>query len=144
MSVLLRSSNWTSLSSSRGKPLNSRRVGCDSFSVCVWRFLTLCCLSPAASKEDLLTMIQHGADTIFKEGNEGTIVDEDIEEILAKGEAKTAQLEDKFKDAGIDDLQRLTFNSTMVWEGEDYRGKVVVFSFLAFTSNVWLTNVSFM
>ena len=89
-------------------------------------------------------MIQHGADTIFKEGNEGTIVDEDIEEILAKGEAKTAQLEDKFKDAGIDDLQRLTFNSTMVWEGEDYRGKVVVFSFLAFTSNVWLTNVSFM
>ncbi len=82
-------------------------------------------ISPAAaSKEDLLTMIQHGADTIFKEGNEGTIVDEDIEEILAKGEAKTAQLEDKFKDAGIDDLQRLTFNSTMVWEGEDYRGKV--------------------
>ncbi|KAI9026897.1 SNF2 family N-terminal domain-containing protein [Hyaloraphidium curvatum] len=79
--------------------------------------------SKAASKDELLAMIQHGADTVFK-GAESTVVDEDIEQILQKGAEKTAELDAKFADAGIEDLQRFTLNtSTMVWEGEDYSAK---------------------
>lgn len=79
--------------------------------------------SKAASKDELLSMIQYGADSVFR-GTESTIAEEDIEEILAKGAEKTAELDAKFKDAGIEDLQRFTVNnSSLVWEGEDYSHK---------------------
>lgn len=81
--------------------------------------------SKAASKDELLAMIQFGADSVFKEGVDSTILDEDIEEILNKGAEKTAQLDAKFADAGIEDLQKFQINnSSLVWEGEDYSHKV--------------------
>jgi len=73
----------------------------------------------AASKDELLSMIQHGAEEIFA-GADATLKDESVEEILSRGEAKTAELEAKFKNAGIDALQNFAVNSTMVWEGKDY------------------------
>jgi SWI/SNF-related matrix-associated actin-dependent regulator of chromatin subfamily A member 5 len=64
-------------------------------------------------------MIQHGAEEIFS-GQDSTVKNQSVEEIIAHGEAKTAELEAKFKDAGIDALQNFAVNSTMVWEGKDY------------------------
>lgn len=55
-----------------------------------------------------------------------TIGNEDIEEILRKSEQKTAELENKYKSLGLDDLQKLTVTSDGMaykWEGEDFRKK---------------------
>ena len=85
-------------------------------------------VKPGMTNEELLSMIQYGAETIFK-SNDATIGDDSIEEILKKGEEKTAELEAKYKHMGLDDLQRFTMGaSTMQWEGEDF-GKVSLLSF---------------
>ncbi|KAI8923627.1 SNF2 family N-terminal domain-containing protein [Entophlyctis helioformis] len=82
----------------------------------------------ASSKEDLVAMIQHGADNIFK-SVDSTISQDDIEEILKRSEKKTAELDSKYKDMGLDDLQKFTIaetSSAYQWEGEDFRGKQTV------------------
>ncbi|TPX32545.1 hypothetical protein SmJEL517_g04395 [Synchytrium microbalum] len=77
-------------------------------------------VKPGMTNEDLLSMIQHGAESIFKSAD-STIGNDDIEEILKRGEEKTAELEGKYKDMGLDDLQKFTMEAkTMEWEGEDY------------------------
>ncbi|KAI9203985.1 SNF2 family N-terminal domain-containing protein [Polychytrium aggregatum] len=77
--------------------------------------------SKAASKDELLTMIQHGAHSIFA-STDSTVSNDDIEDILLRSEEKTAELEAKYKDAGLDDLQKFTSDGSVYqWEGSDFR-----------------------
>ena len=76
--------------------------------------------SKAASKDDLLTMIQHGANTVFEQASGPVKVEDDIEKILQKGQEKTAELSKKYEKLGIDDLQNFTSESSYLWGGEDF------------------------
>ncbi|KAI8991572.1 SNF2 family N-terminal domain-containing protein [Mycotypha africana] len=78
-----------------------------------------------ASKEDLLEMIQHGAQNIFKDGdsdNSSTTMD-DIDEILRRGEQKTAELNEKYAELNLDDLKNFSSESAYKWDGEDWSHK---------------------
>src|SRR4051794_37280592 len=61
----------------------------------------------AASKDELLNMIQHGAEKVFQtKGAVGEL--DDIDEILKRGEARTAELSARYEKLGIDDLQKFS------------------------------------
>jgi SWI/SNF-related matrix-associated actin-dependent regulator of chromatin subfamily A member 5 len=76
----------------------------------------------AASKDELLNMVQHGAEEIFeREG--GTIGDNDIDDIVRAGEERTKKLQERYADLGIDDLQNFTSESAYNWMGEDFKQK---------------------
>ncbi|KAM5352220.1 hypothetical protein ACJ41O_004943 [Fusarium nematophilum] len=82
----------------------------------------------AANKDELLSMIQHGAEKVFQSkgptGNmasKGTeIGDDDIDEILSRGENRTKELNAKYEKLGIDDLQKFTSESAYEWNGENF------------------------
>ncbi|KAI9328766.1 SNF2 family N-terminal domain-containing protein [Zopfochytrium polystomum] len=77
----------------------------------------------ASSKEELLSMIQHGAESIFQ-SLESTIGDEGIEEVLRRGEAKTADLDQKYKNMGLEDAMNFASEgSAYQWEGADFRNQ---------------------
>ncbi|KAI7863815.1 SNF2 family N-terminal domain-containing protein [Spinellus fusiger] len=78
-----------------------------------------CC----ASKDELLTMIQHGAESIFKDVDNGNDFDDDIDEILHRGEEKTAELNKKYSTLNIDDLKNFSSESAYQWDGEDWSNK---------------------
>lgn len=85
----------------------------------------------AANKDELLSMIQHGAEKVFQtKGATGLLAekganldDNDIDEILAKGEARTKELNAKYEKLGIDDLQKFTSESAYEWNGEDFTAR---------------------
>jgi len=73
----------------------------------------------AASKDDLLTMIQHGAEKVFE--TKGTTGDlGDIDAVLKRGEARTAELNAKYEKLGIDDLQKFSSENAYEWNGVDF------------------------
>nr|KAJ3419813.1 hypothetical protein HK105_006470 [Polyrhizophydium stewartii] len=77
------------------------------------------------TKEELVSMIQYGAESIFK-SSDSTISHDDIDEILRRSEKKTTELDQKYKNMGLDDLQKFTVEdntSAYQWEGEDFRDK---------------------
>jgi hypothetical protein len=52
-----------------------------------------------------------------------TVQDDDIESIISRGERKTEELNRKYANIGLDDLQRFTVQgvgSAYEWQGEDY------------------------
>ncbi|ANB14004.1 Isw2p [Sugiyamaella lignohabitans] len=75
----------------------------------------------AASKDELLRMIQHGAPAIF-ENSTGTITsDTSIDSILKHGEERTAELNSRYAKLGLDDLQKFTSDSSAYeWNGQDF------------------------
>jgi len=77
--------------------------------------------SKAASKDELLSMIQYGANEVMQSG-ESTITDADIEEVLLRGEEKTQELENKYAKVGLEDLQKFTSDTgnAYEWEGHDF------------------------
>jgi SWI/SNF-related matrix-associated actin-dependent regulator of chromatin subfamily A member 5 len=89
----------------------------------------------AASKDDLVSMIQHGAQQVLEraqeaesgkaaEGKTGMeMTDDDIEKILRKGEERTAQLMARYEQLGIDDLQKFTSENSREWNGETFVAK---------------------
>ncbi|KAI8337177.1 SNF2 family N-terminal domain-containing protein [Chlamydoabsidia padenii] len=80
----------------------------------------------AASKDELLTMIQHGAEKIFKDIENNTDEDaamDDIDEILRHGEEKTAELNKKYENYNIDDLKNFSSESAYKWNGQDWSNK---------------------
>lgn len=79
--------------------------------------------SKAASKDDLLTMIQHGAENIFKDTDTTGHIDDDIEEVLKRGEERTAELNSKYSNLNIDDLKNFSSESAYQWNGEDWSHK---------------------
>ncbi|KAI3403645.2 hypothetical protein KGF56_003572 [Candida oxycetoniae] len=88
--------------------------------------------SKAASKNELLDMIQHGAADVFKkedgEGEEGgangAIKELDIEEILKRSEEKTQELNDKYSKLNLNALQHFTNDESVYeWNGENFKKK---------------------
>jgi SWI/SNF-related matrix-associated actin-dependent regulator of chromatin subfamily A member 5 len=85
----------------------------------------------AASKDELLNMIQHGAERVFQsKGGTGALAekgadlnDDDIDEILKHGEKRTAELNARYEKLGIDDLQKFTSESAYEWNGEDFTNR---------------------
>ncbi|RQM05542.1 hypothetical protein DH86_00001560 [Scytalidium sp. 3C] len=85
----------------------------------------------AANKEELLTMIQHGAEKVFNsKGATGTLAesgtdlnDDDIDRILKHGEERTAELNAKYEKLGIDDLQKFSSESAYEWNGQDFTNR---------------------
>ncbi|CAN6662386.1 ISWI chromatin-remodeling complex ATPase Isw2p [Trichomonascus vanleenenianus] len=74
------------------------------------------------SKDELLQMIQHGAQEVFESKSGGTMSETNIEDILHKGEERTAQLNAKYATLGIDDLQKFTSDSSAYeWNGENFK-----------------------
>ncbi|SCV05044.1 LANO_0G17238g1_1 [Lachancea nothofagi CBS 11611] len=76
------------------------------------------------SKGELLDMIQFGAKDVFGSNSQNMTIDDDIDEILKKGEQKTLQLNAKYEKLGLDDLQK--FNgigdqSAYEWNGENFQ-----------------------
>jgi SWI/SNF-related matrix-associated actin-dependent regulator of chromatin subfamily A member 5 len=83
----------------------------------------------AANKDELLNMIQHGAEKVFgSKGATGVLADkelndDDIDEILKHGEKRTAELNARYEKLGIDDLQNFTSESAYEWNGQDFTTK---------------------
>ncbi|EPE34187.1 P-loop containing nucleoside triphosphate hydrolase [Glarea lozoyensis ATCC 20868] len=85
----------------------------------------------AANKDELLNMIQHGAEKVFQsKGGIGALAekgvdadDGDIDEILKHGEKRTAELNARYEKLGIDDLQNFTSESAYEWNGQDFTNK---------------------
>lgn len=75
------------------------------------------------NKDDLVKMIQHGAENIFNTSG-STIKDDDIDSVLKRGEERTAELSAKYSNLGLDDLQKFTSEgSAYEWNGEDFTKK---------------------
>ncbi|KAK9330976.1 SNF2 family N-terminal domain-containing protein [Lipomyces starkeyi] len=75
----------------------------------------------AASKDELLSMIQHGAEAVFQKANSGNLTSmDDIDDILKKSEERTAELNARYSKLGLDDLQKFTSDSAYEWNGEDF------------------------
>jgi SWI/SNF-related matrix-associated actin-dependent regulator of chromatin subfamily A member 5 len=85
----------------------------------------------AANKDELLNMIQHGAEKVFNtKGPTGILAekganidDDDIDALLKHGEQRTAELNAKYEKLGIDDLQNFTSESAYEWNGQDFTNK---------------------
>ncbi|KAK3173325.1 hypothetical protein OEA41_006654 [Lepraria neglecta] len=85
----------------------------------------------AASKDDLVNMIQHGAAAVFESkgatgllGSKSDLSDDDIDSILQHGEERTKELNARYEKLGIDDLQNFTSENAYEWNGQDFTGKV--------------------
>lgn len=82
----------------------------------------------AANKDELLSMIQHGAEKVFQSKSTagpatetgGDMTDSDIDAILAAGEDRTKQLNAKYEKLGLDDLQKFSSESAYEWNGKDF------------------------
>ena len=78
------------------------------------------------TKDDLLDMIQYGAKDMFDDDTKKISVDDDIDEILKKGEEKTQKLNAKFQSLGLDDLQKyngIENQSAYEWNGKNFQKK---------------------
>lgn len=78
----------------------------------------------AASKDELLGMIQHGAANVFStetaDASSTDLTEDDFDSILRKGEERTAELNKKYEALGIDDLQKFSSESAYEWNGKDF------------------------
>ncbi|KAJ9103708.1 hypothetical protein QFC20_004712 [Naganishia adeliensis] len=77
----------------------------------------------AQNKEELLDMIQHGAEKIIN-NRESMTIDDDIDEIIRKGEEKTTALNSKYEGLSLDALTNFQSElSAKTWEGQEYTNK---------------------
>jgi SWI/SNF-related matrix-associated actin-dependent regulator of chromatin subfamily A member 5 len=77
------------------------------------------------NKEELLNMIQHGAQKVLDADEGSKSLDDDIDDILARGEERTRELKSKFEKLGLDDLQNFNGeqSSAYEWNGENFAKK---------------------
>lgn len=79
------------------------------------------------SKDDLIEMIQHGAQKVFEGGKnkgEEDAIEDDIDKILERGMEKTKKMNEKFNKLGLEDLQNFTSDgSAYQWNGKDFAKK---------------------
>ena len=73
------------------------------------------------SKDDLLDMVRNGAEKIFN-ATSGTLTDDDIDAILARGEAATKQLNDKIS-AFSESAIKFTLDGNDIYDYEDKEDK---------------------
>ncbi|KAL8291369.1 hypothetical protein RQP46_002347 [Phenoliferia psychrophenolica] len=78
--------------------------------------------SKTQSKDELVDMIQHGAEKIIN-SEESMDVQDDIDEIIKRGELRTQELNSKYAQLNLDDLQIFKSETTTNWEGADYGSK---------------------
>jgi hypothetical protein len=53
------------------------------------------------------------------------LIDDDIDDIITRGESRTAELSQKYESLNLDDLNNFKSEMTVQkWEGEDFAGKV--------------------
>lgn len=53
------------------------------------------------------------------------LIDDNIEDIISRGENRTAELNQKYEGLGLEDLNNFKSEMTVQkWEGEDFAGKV--------------------
>uniref|UniRef100_A0A7S3DQ23 Uncharacterized protein n=1 Tax=Entomoneis paludosa TaxID=265537 RepID=A0A7S3DQ23_9STRA len=74
------------------------------------------------SKDEIMAAVRFGADTVFR-SEESTITDEDIDVILARGEAKTKEIAAKIQEKDKGDLLDFRLDggiSAQTFEGVDY------------------------
>ncbi|KAA8898562.1 hypothetical protein TRICI_006517 [Trichomonascus ciferrii] len=77
----------------------------------------------SSSKDELINMIQHGANEMFQQ-SKGTVTGDTIDEILKRGEERTKELNDRYAKLGLDDLQKFTTDSSAYeWNGQDFTKK---------------------
>ncbi|KAI5805817.1 SNF2 family N-terminal domain-containing protein [Geopyxis carbonaria] len=79
----------------------------------------------AANKDELLSMIQHGADKVFNTNGSKDVVspnitDDDFDALINHGERRTAELNARYAKLGLDDLQKFTSDSAYEWNGENF------------------------
>ncbi|KAF2718742.1 putative SNF2 family helicase/ATPase [Polychaeton citri CBS 116435] len=83
----------------------------------------------AASKDELLGMIQHGAESLFDQkegygafGQSGEMDEDALDELLRHGEQKTKLMAAKYEKLGLDDLQKFSTegSGTYEWNGESF------------------------
>lgn len=73
------------------------------------------------SKDDLVEMIQHGAEEIIS-SKSTMILDDDIDAIIKSGEARTEKLSEKYKTFNLDELNSFQSGETAYqWEGENFQ-----------------------
>ncbi|KAF0717198.1 hypothetical protein AaE_010910, partial [Aphanomyces astaci] len=74
------------------------------------------------TKNDMLDMIRFGADEVFRATDDSMITDEDIDAILAKGEARTEEMNSKLQAHDKGDLLnfKLDGGGCQVIDGVDY------------------------
>ncbi|KLO15808.1 SNF2 family DNA-dependent ATPase [Schizopora paradoxa] len=77
-------------------------------------------MNKAANKEELMEMITHGADKIVN-GADNLMIDDDIDEIIQRGEERTEEINKKYEGLNFDDLNNFKSDSMLQFEGEDYR-----------------------
>lgn len=78
------------------------------------------------NKDDLIDMIQFGARNMFDKTTSKISIDDDIDEILKKGERKTHELNAKYETLGLDDLQKfngMADQSAYEWNGTNFEKK---------------------
>lgn len=89
------------------------------------------------TQDEMLAMIRHGAQDIFQgkdnKAHDG-INEDEVEEILKRGEEKTRELMSKYQNAGLDDLQRFTTIDTASYQHVDEAGNPVT----SFAPLAWL------
>jgi SWI/SNF-related matrix-associated actin-dependent regulator of chromatin subfamily A member 5 len=72
-------------------------------------------------------MITHGAEKIINSSDE-LLINDDIDAIIARGEERTVELNQKYEGLNLDDLTNFkSAESVQQWEGEDFRAGVIVF-----------------
>ncbi|KAI6031067.1 hypothetical protein PISMIDRAFT_671647 [Pisolithus microcarpus 441] len=79
--------------------------------------------SKAASKEELLEMITHGAEKIIN-STDDFLINDDIDAIIKRGEERTLELSSRYEGLNLEDLSNFKSDSTVQqWEGEDFRAR---------------------
>ncbi|KAF8511891.1 P-loop containing nucleoside triphosphate hydrolase protein [Hysterangium stoloniferum] len=80
-------------------------------------------ITKATNKEELLDLIHHGAEKIVN-SNDDLLVNADIDEIIHRGEERTEEINKKYANLNIDDLNNFKSDfSIKEWEGEEFGSK---------------------
>ncbi|KAF8505126.1 HAND-domain-containing protein [Hysterangium stoloniferum] len=80
-------------------------------------------ITKATNKEELLDIIQHGVEKIVN-SNDDLFVNADIDEIIHRGEECTEEINTKYANLNIDDLNNFKSDfSVKDWEGEEFGSK---------------------
>ncbi|KIJ54005.1 hypothetical protein M422DRAFT_201104 [Sphaerobolus stellatus SS14] len=80
-------------------------------------------MQKTANKEELLDIIHHGAEKIVN-STDDLLINADIDDIIHRGEERTAEISQKYAALNIDDLNNFKSDfSVKEWEGEEFGGK---------------------
>ncbi|CAO4370074.1 unnamed protein product [Caenorhabditis nigoni] len=83
--------------------------------------------SKTLGKNDMISMIRHGAEQVFA-AKDSTVSDDDIDTILSKAETRTAEFDEKMGKIDENNLRNMTFEDNTKFtlyqfEGENYKEK---------------------